>query len=263
MDCWKYWKGLSHRMQSSAASKHTLVCLVTTRDEGLAFVFPPAGEEKAVTVRSRVISLPHMSSQTVEGWLVRRNDAGQVLGGFQLALSHTGIWLLQEWIRRAGTMEQGKMLLRPFHEVADAVPEEMGTLRQALRWIVECWRAEADVLSGGGVRQQEAAKRLQRQLTHPLEELLDQGSLEGELSWFLYEAELEWLLPQLSDIIMVPVREWLNNLGFDDPNQPITFAPLGRLGLLPLHKALVPDPRSGKHIPFQKTCRLIFSHLSS
>ena len=243
-------------MCTSVVFGHILISLVAAPREGLAFVVPSAGRNQDRVWRSQALSLPQLSTQQVEDWLVRRNDLGQVLGGFQLASGRSGARLLQEWIRQAGTRGQRQPLAQPFHEAVDAVPESMGTLRQALRWMVECWRAEADVLSGGGGPQQEVASMLRRRLALPLGDFLDQGTLEDELSWFFYEAEQEWLLPQLSDLVMAPLRQWLTDLGFHHPRQSLTFLPLGRLAGLPLHLAEVPDPWSGRKIPFQETCCL-------
>lgn len=252
---------LAHSFQqirSFGPSERALVSLIATHREGLAYVVPPTSKRKDIDARSRAISFPHLTSQVVEEWLMRRNDAGQVTGGFQLALDKAGMWLLEKWTHCEASQAQENIHALPLREVVDALPEAVGTLRRALHWIVENWRAEADILSGGGIHQQEVAKRLRGRLALPFGVILTQGILEVELGWFLHEAELEVLLPQLSEVIMVPLRQWLNDLQLDDPAQPITFVPHGRLGRLPLQAALVPDTHTGKKIPFQETCKLTY-----
>lgn len=237
-----------------------LIYLVAAPAQGRALIVSLAQDGGG---RTEVIPLPHLSTRNIEVWLMRRNDRGQVLGGMQFALDQRGVALLQEGIRQAELLEQGQPLLLPFHQAVELLPETMGTLRQALCWMGECWVAEAEVLSGEGVQHQQAAALLRRRLEVPLGALLEQGHLENELSWFLYEAELEWLLPHLSERIMVPLRRGLDDLGLRGSNQPITLFPLGRLSQLPLQRALVPDPQSGTMIPFEETCRLtLIAHLS-
>jgi hypothetical protein len=247
------WKTLPYPEPVSRIAGQSLVYLVAASGVGHAFVMPAVQKEGE---RPRVIPLPHMTTQNIEGWLVRSDDLSQVSGGIQLALDHKGVELLRKGIHQMEGTGLEQALALPFHQVANALPETMETLRQALRWMEECWRAEADILFREGVQHQKAAALLCRRLELPLGELLDQGTLEQELNGFLYEAELEWLLPLLSERIMVPLRQGLNDLGLREPTRPITFFPLGSLGRLPLHKTLVPDPRSGAMVPFEDTCRL-------
>ncbi len=74
--------------------------LVATYHEGRAFIFPPANRKTERNAQSTMVTFPRLTNQAVEEWLVRHNDRSQVTGGFQLALDHAGIWLLEEWLRR-------------------------------------------------------------------------------------------------------------------------------------------------------------------
>jgi hypothetical protein len=246
-----------HQVRSTRAPVRAIVHLTATLHGGFASITLPASSRNLLDEASRTLCFPYLTSQAVGKWLLRRNDAGQVVGGFQFALDNSGIWLLEEWVRREKSREQ--KLTLPLRGVAGALPEAMNTLRQAVCWMVESWRAEADILSGRGCQQQELARRLRERLALPLGMALVQGTLEEELGRFLHEAESEVLLPQLSDVVMVPLRQQLNELQVNDPTQHILFIPHGQLGWLPLQDALVSDPHTGQKVPFQTTCKLTYS----
>ncbi len=81
--------------------------------------------------------------------------------------------------------------------------------------------------------------------------------LGRDLTWFFMEAELEDLLPRVSQTVMHPLRAWLDQQGLTDHDQPIALIACGRLGALPLHAAPVRDHR-GHAMPFQETCELSY-----
>ena len=244
----------------TAAPQHALVYLAAMNAGGLALVLPPARANEAPAVRHpSALALPRLTRHVVDAWLVRRDAAGAVIGGLRVALEQFAYSLVAHWIVQAETeAELARRRAMPVQAVAAALPETLLTLRQALQRLVASWQAEADLLSGGSPAQRQEAKTLRALLALPLEQAFTSRVLRGELDWFLHEAELDQLLPALSDVILMPLRQELTALGLNAPDQPIALIACGQLGMLPLHAALVADPQRGEAVPFQETCTLTY-----
>lgn len=255
----------------AAAPGQALVYLAATDWGGMAFVIPStAGDARAEHTASGdtderlplALALPALTWAAVDNWLVRRDANRHVVGGFQLAVQHLGVDLLDYWLQRMGDdgdeEAQQRLLALPLREVEAALPPVLTTLRDAFERLVTSWRDEADLLSGGTAEQQATATALRARLAVPLGEALATGVLDGELGWFFQEAELDALLPQLSSVILQPLHDYLVTLGLGGADQPVALIACGRLGALPLHAAEVLDARTGKRLPFQETCELTY-----
>jgi CHAT domain-containing protein/tetratricopeptide (TPR) repeat protein len=226
------------------------IAAATAPDQALIYL-------AAADCAPRAIALPQLTEQAVDRWMVRRDAAGRVLGGYQYAVRHAGADLLREWLFAACAEERVRLLDLALRDVAPSVPDAMPTLRAALDEVVAAWRAEADLLSGGSAPQQQKARELRQRLAQPLAQALGNPHFANDLSWFLREAELERLLDELSATFVSELRRTLDALGLGDPEQPLALVPCGRLGVLPIHAAWARhDLRTGERIPLQETCQL-------
>ncbi len=251
---------------AQAAPEQTLVYLAATDFGGLALILPPSRGDDAEQREPILLELPQLTWDVVDDWLTRPDAKGKVVGGWRLAIGRQVLGLLYLWLQRLEE-EQGeaaaeRLLQLKLTDVHDALPPAMHTLRTALKRTLHVWRAEARENAKGDTEQQrETARLLDLRLRASLGEALNMPALESQLGWFYTEAELEYLLPEISRVVMQPLREKLDALGLGDPDQPVALVACGRLGALPLHAAEVYSTgrRKGRvALPFQETCELSY-----
>ena len=242
---------------SAPAPEQTLVYLAATDQTGFACILPPNTVPNTERRTPIIIPLPRLTWQTVDTWLVQYDEQGVPIGGLRLALEHLATSALMYWLQHIDSAEEwARIQTMPLCDVAEVIPAHYGTLKMSMERTIAAWRDEADILSGGSLAEQAWAKALRERMTMPLGTALAQSVLSGDLDWFFLEAELETLLPELSDAAMLPLREALDQLGLRSPDQPIALIPCGRLGVLPLHAASVSHPLTGALVPFAETCEL-------
>jgi CHAT domain-containing protein/tetratricopeptide (TPR) repeat protein len=243
---------------SAAAPNQALVYLVAAdRGAGALVVLPEHLRRPDDTLA--FIPLPLLTWQTVDDWLLRPDEEGWIIGGFRLALEGGLGDLLRAWISRPQDDEgrQWRQML-PVHALAHALPVSMGTIREAFARLVRSFEDAIQQGEHGSPQAQARAETLRSQLASPLADALGDAMLMRKLHWYFQETELEHLLPELSTIMMQPLREGLTALGLGTPDQALAFIACGRLGALPLHAAVVADPQSGRLRPFQETCELTY-----
>ena len=178
--------------------------------------------------------------------------------------------LLLDWLRgvqeREGAEEVARLLALPLSQVAEALPSDRSVQRAALRQRLQQWRDAALRLGAAAdAEAQKLAREIQTWPTRSLAEALDAGLLESDLTaalnWQYTVAELELVLPELSRVVMQPLRDRLDALGLGNTDQPVALIACGRLGALPLHAAQVRGARDNAQrasVPFQDTCELAY-----
>jgi hypothetical protein len=230
---------------------------------GMAYLLPPAMEGEDATEAPRqplALELQSLNWQVVQDWLARWAPEGFRVRGFGLGLEHGGFHVLLRHLARLNGSEQIQFLDTPLRTLAERLPEELSTLRTAFGRMATDWAEQARELAGGDTHGRERGRQLEARLALPLRDALHVWAPQRDLPdlhWYFLEAELEELLPRLSDVILQPLRTWLDQLGLTSRNQPIALIACSWLGALPLHAALVRDAH-GRNVPFQETCELSY-----
>jgi CHAT domain-containing protein len=249
----------------SPAQHQALIYISATEQGGVAFVIPPAQKQATPDNRDPIaIPLAKLTEQLVDNWLIRRDENRRIVGGYQFAVKHQGAELLRLWTvySVSDQQEYEQRLATQVRDLPVATSAPFTTLQAALKNTIEAWQAKADELSKYlATTSQNEANNLYALLSLSLQDALAKGvfSAHPTFHWFLLEAELELLQHELGDTFMAHLRQELDNLGLQDPDQPIALIPCGRLGMLPLHAAWVRSSQwPGTTTPFAETCELTY-----
>jgi CHAT domain-containing protein len=205
------------------------------------------------------IALPRLTWRAVDDWLTRPDSVYHIAGGFKYVVYYPPVFCLSRWIELTDEEhERARRRALPLAYLAEELPPDWATLRQALSQMIARWRRRAEQSPSGAER-----RRLLALMTQPLGEALDGKILEGVLDWFFQRAEVEQLLPQLGEVVMEPLRQGLNALGLTSHDCRIMLIPCGYLSTLPLHAAPVLDIESGTFVPFYETCACAYQASAS
>jgi CHAT domain-containing protein len=247
------------QVAQAASSDQAIIYLAATSRGGIALLVPPAqGFNEGEEQEPIAISLPDLTSERVRSWLFSADGDGNPARGFYIPINDLSEKFLDQWNNSSGRTGQSLQMTVSLQNSADFLPETMITVRQALRELVQKWTRDAEQGSTGRPEQQENAQKLRELLQRPFGESLMTGTIKKDLNWYLQKAELDYVLPELSKVIMAPLREMLNRLRLQAPVQRVALIPCGSLSMLPLHAAFVLHPQTGRLVPFQETCECTY-----
>lgn len=254
-------------IEQAAASGHALIYLAATDRGGLLGIASPvapttAADYGAPRISIHFVAIPDLTADSVDSWLIRPDTAdvrGVILGGLQVALNREGRRVLQTWGELASTEEGGARgrLALPLKEVATRLPANRDTVRRALeRALDQCHMAANRAEREDQIMR---ARTWRNRAAKSLGAALQERWFRSMFDWAFQAAELDIVLPALSQTIMQPLRESLDHL--DLATYPVALIPCGLLGAFPLHAAPVSVTlASGQdvEIPFQETCALTY-----
>ena len=235
----------------NATSEHTLIYLSASQHGGFALLIPPASADSAGAERLPIaLSLPALTWEKVDEWIITHAGEGGVCGGYQFALRRQGLELLLIWLAAGDDPERYERLVAlPLNQILHLLPDRTTSLSLML----------ADTLR---LLTQAGEKGAEYHLDQALQFSLDtwliddmlRKLLQQCLSWSLQKREIASVLQALSTNIMEPLRAWLEELEGTFHCSPLACIPCGRLGIFPLHAA----PTGPEQLPFAERFEMTY-----